>query len=266
MNASPMDSMSKELEPGERRIAWFNCQAGVAGDMAMAALVDAGADTDTVASIIGGLGVDGYALLFERVQRCGVAATWANVVVHHEHDDHEPDSEVDHESHRPVRKILELLDGADLPERVRRRARAVFERLGEVEGAIHGVDPADVELHEVGALDSIVDLQTIRGLEPTGTSSDEPLYRPNLRLHEAVISARSELAGRTIKQAKIRTRFGAAVIAVRRQGQELRGKIGDIELRPGDTLLLEAPKGAAERFADSDNFYLISEREGSFFK
>lgn len=114
----------------------------------------------------------------------------------------------------------------------------------------------------VGALDSIVDLQTIRGLEPTGTSSDEPLYRPNLRLHEAVISARSELAGQSIKQAKIRTRFGAAVIAVRRQGQELRGKIGDIELRPGDTLLLEAPKGAAERFADSDNFYLISEREG----
>ena len=158
MNASSTDSMSTGLEPGEPRIAWFNCQAGVAGDMAMAALVDAGADTDTVASIIGGLGVDGYALLFERVQRCGVAATWANVVVHHEHDDHEPESEVDHESHRPVRKILELLDGADLPERVRRRARAVFERLGEVEGAIHSVDPADVELHEVGAIDSIVDV------------------------------------------------------------------------------------------------------------
>ena len=51
-----------------------------------------------------------------------------------------------------------MLDGADLPERVRQRARAVFVRLGEVEGAIHGVDPDDVELHEVGALDSIVDV------------------------------------------------------------------------------------------------------------
>ncbi|MFG0306596.1 MAG: SLC13 family permease [Phycisphaerales bacterium JB040] len=115
----------------------------------------------------------------------------------------------------------------------------------------------------VGRLDSIVDLQTIRGLEPTGNAHDEPLYRPNLKLHEAVVAQRSELAGRTIKQARIRTRFGAAVIAVRRQGQELKGKIGDITLRAGDILLLEAPKGAAERFADSDNFYLVSEREGS---
>jgi len=137
----------------ERRVAWFNCQAGVAGDMTMAALVDAGADPDTVATTIGGLGVDGYALLFERVQRCGVGATWANVVVHHEHD-----AESAHIPHRPVREILALLDDADLPERVRQRAHAVFSRLGEVEGAIHGVDPADVELHEVGALDSIVDV------------------------------------------------------------------------------------------------------------
>ncbi len=154
--------------PGDRKIAWFNCQAGVAGDMAMAALVDAGADPDVVASTIGGLGVDGYALLFERVQRCGVRATWANVVVHHERvhherdhdddDDHDHDHDHDHERHRPLHEILSLLDAADLPERVRRRARSVFVRLGEVEGAIHGVDPAEVELHEIGALDSIVDV------------------------------------------------------------------------------------------------------------
>jgi uncharacterized protein (TIGR00299 family) protein len=130
--------------------------------MTMAALVDAGADTDLVASMIGGLDVGGYALMFERVQRCGVGGTWANVVV----DDHpgssspglrEPRS-ADHIAHRPLREILALLDGAELPDRVRERARAVFVRLGEIEGAIHGVDPADVELHEVGALDSIVDV------------------------------------------------------------------------------------------------------------
>ncbi len=126
----------------------------------MAALVDAGADPDVVASIIGGLGVDGYALLFERVQRCGVRATWANVVVHSEGDEHQQDDEHDddHDQHRPLHEILSLLDAADLPGRVRRRARSVFEQLGEVEGAIHGVVPGDVELHEVGALDSIVDV------------------------------------------------------------------------------------------------------------
>jgi len=143
------------------RIAWFNCQAGVAGDMTMAALVDAGADRDFIGRAIGGLGVDGYALLFERVQRGGIAATWANVVVDdHDHDpEHHDGAEQDgHSPHRAVREIIELLDAADLPERVRARARAVFVRLGEVEGAIHGVDPEDVELHEVGSLDSIIDV------------------------------------------------------------------------------------------------------------
>jgi hypothetical protein len=151
------------LDRDRRRIVWFNCQAGVAGDMTMAALVDAGADPDVVAQIIGGLGVDGYALLFERVQRCGVGATWANVVVHHDAgdraDDHSGDhADSHHVTHRPARDVLALLDRAELPERVRSRARAVFTLLAEVEGAIHGIDPADVELHEVGSLDSIVDV------------------------------------------------------------------------------------------------------------
>ena len=156
-----------------RRIAWFNCQAGVAGDMTLAALIDAGADADEVGRMLAGLGIDGYAVTFERVQRCGVGATWANVVTHHHHHDldldndhdghhdhalhdHAPDEQ--HVPHRPVREIYALLDGADLPDRVRARARAVFERLAAVEGAIHGIDPSDVELHEVGALDSIIDV------------------------------------------------------------------------------------------------------------
>lgn len=179
--------------PTSGRVAWFNCQAGSAGDMTLAALVDAGADPDVIASTLGGLGVDGYALTFERVQRCGVGATWANVVTHGsfdpdphsvsahsdespisadtnpghgdhdhhdhpQHDHHQHDDRHAHVPHRPVREIFQLLDAADLPDRVRRRSREVFERLAAVEGAIHGVDPADVELHEVGSLDAIVDI------------------------------------------------------------------------------------------------------------
>jgi pyridinium-3,5-bisthiocarboxylic acid mononucleotide nickel chelatase len=57
-----------------------------------------------------------------------------------------------------VREIFELLDAAELPARVRERSRAVFERLAAVEGAIHGIDAGDVELHEVGSLDAIIDV------------------------------------------------------------------------------------------------------------
>jgi uncharacterized protein (TIGR00299 family) protein len=169
---------------GKRTVAWFNCQAGVAGDMTMAALVDAGADPDVVASIVGGLGVDGYALMFENVQRCGVRATWANVVVHHDHDH----TGVADDHHRPLSDILALLDGADLPERVRQRARAVFVRLGEVEGAIHGIDPVEVELHEIGALDSIVDVVGVcAALESLGV--DEVRCSPIAVGHGSVRSA-----------------------------------------------------------------------------
>ena len=115
--------------------------------MLLGAFVDAGADRDAIAGALGGLRVDGYALTFERVQRGGIAATWANVVV----DQH------GHE-HRPVRAINALLDAADLPDAVRDMAHRVFAVLAEAEGAVHGIDAADVELHEVGALDAIVDV------------------------------------------------------------------------------------------------------------
>jgi pyridinium-3,5-bisthiocarboxylic acid mononucleotide nickel chelatase len=70
----------------QSRVAWFQCGAGVAGDMTLAALVDAGADTDLIAAAIAGLGIDHYALHFERVQRCGVGATWTNLVIHHDRE------------------------------------------------------------------------------------------------------------------------------------------------------------------------------------
>ena len=128
--------------------AYVNCSAGVAGDMLLGALVDAGADREAVASALSGLGVDGYALSFERVQRGGIAATWANVVTD-QHGSH---------PHRPVRAVLDLLAAGDLDDAVRSSAERVFIALAEAEGAVHGIDPADVELHEVGALDAIVDV------------------------------------------------------------------------------------------------------------
>jgi uncharacterized protein (TIGR00299 family) protein len=133
------------------RTVWFNCCAGVAGDMLLASLVDAGADVDAIASSLAALRIDGFAVEFERVQRCGVGATLANVSVHDGHA-------TDRHAHRPAREVLALIGAADLPVRVRERAYAVYRALAEVEGAIHGVDAEAVELHEVGALDSIIDV------------------------------------------------------------------------------------------------------------
>lgn len=131
------------------RLAWFNCSAGVAGDMVLASLVDAGADPLRIAEIMSGLALHDYALTFEATQRAGVSSTRA-IVVEHGHDDSH--------HHRSWRDIRAMLEESDLPARVRSRSLAVFEVLADVEGKIHGVAAEEVEFHEVGAVDSIVDV------------------------------------------------------------------------------------------------------------
>ena len=147
------------------RTVWFNCCAGVAGDMLLASLIDAGADRLAVMDAWAALGLDGFAATWEPVQRCGVASLWTNIAIDHgdghRHTPHEHPHDHPHEhphTHRPAREVLELIDGAALPAEVASNALAVYGRLAEVEGEIHGTDPAAVELHEVGAIDSILDV------------------------------------------------------------------------------------------------------------
>lgn len=111
----------------------------------------------------------------------------------------------------------------------------------------------------VGALESVVDLQKIRGLEPVAEGEAPTGVRQLNRLVEVVVSRASPLVGRSIREGAFRTTYNAVVIAVHRHGHQLRGKIGDIVLRPGDTLLVEASSGWADTVKDSDAFHLVSE-------
>ena len=83
------------------------------------------------------------------------------------------------------------------------------------------------------------------------------------KLIEAVVSGASPLLGQSIREAGFRARYGAVVIGVHRNGQRIGGRLGDIRLRQGDTLLLEAPSDFAEAFKDSNDFHLVSELPGS---
>lgn len=139
------------------RIAWFHCFSGIAGDMALGSLLDAGADLDEVRGLLGRLPVDGWALEAEPVLRCGIAAT--KVHVHAEEG-----SVVRTASH-----IAGLVQEAKLPERVTTRALATFGALAEAEGQLHRRPPEQVHFHEVGGLDAIVDVVgTCAALEVLG--------------------------------------------------------------------------------------------------
>jgi di/tricarboxylate transporter len=113
----------------------------------------------------------------------------------------------------------------------------------------------------VGLIESVSDLQRTKGLVPVDDSG-VPRAREQNRLIEVVISPASPLVGQSIRDGGFRTRYGAVVVAVRRHGERLVGKLGDIVLQPGDTLLLEAPPGFARAHRDSEAFYLVSEHEG----
>jgi pyridinium-3,5-bisthiocarboxylic acid mononucleotide nickel chelatase len=213
------DTSSAEMP---RRVAWFQCGAGVAGDMTLAALVDAGADPDQIAAAIAGLGVSDYALFFERVQRCGVRSTWTNLVIHahdehgddHEHDDHEHGQTHEHgHDHRPASAVLELIAAADLTPRIRERALAAYRLLAEVEGEIHGIAWEDVELHEVGALDSIIDVVGVcAALESLGI--DEVHCSPIAVGHGTVRTAHGQLPNPVPAVSHLLARAGAPSVGL----------------------------------------------------
>ncbi len=171
------------------RTVWFNCCSGVAGDMLLASLIDAGADRLAVIDAWGALGIDGFAATWERVQRCGVSSLWTNVAIDdHTHDD----QELQHHNHRRATDVIALIQSSDLPARVRDDAVNVYRTLAEVEGAIHGVDADDVELHEIGALDSILDVVGVcAALDSLGIA--RVTYSPIAVGHGTVMTAHGQL-------------------------------------------------------------------------
>jgi di/tricarboxylate transporter len=116
----------------------------------------------------------------------------------------------------------------------------------------------------VGVVDSVVELQKIRGLRPA-TNQVFQLDGPRSErvLLEAVVSNTCPLVGGTIRAGRFRSTYDAVVIAVARNGERLQMKIGDIVLEPGDTLLLEASPSFLERQRSNRDFYLVSEVSGS---
>ena len=140
-------------------------------------------------------------------------------------------------------------------------------RVDRDDEAINAVPPhfrirAGDVLVFVGRLESVVDLQQIRGLKPVADGEeDEPDHTRGQQLVEAVVSSGSPLVGTSVREAGIRTRYGAVVIAVHRLGHTLRGKLGNIVLKQGDTLLMETTPGFIDRYAHSAEFHLVNQLE-----
>jgi di/tricarboxylate transporter len=143
---------------------------------------------------------------------------------------------------------------------------AEIDRDGQVIPAVgpHERLHANDRLVFVGIVESVVDLQKFRGLTPaTDQVSKLAVPRTHRCLIEAVVSNACPLVGTTIRAGRFRTVYNAAVIALARHGERVEKKLGDIELQPGDTLLLEAHADFAVQHRNSRDFFLVSRVEDS---
>ena len=129
------------------RVVYFDCASGASGDMLLGAVVDLGLPVEELRAELARLPLSGYTLETSRVSRSGLAATKLDVVTG------APETK-----HRHLRHIVEILDGSTLAADVKQKATSLFQRLAEAEAAVHGTSPEKVHFHEVGAVDSIVDI------------------------------------------------------------------------------------------------------------
>jgi uncharacterized protein (TIGR00299 family) protein len=128
------------------RSAYFDCFSGISGDMVLGALVDTGADLHAIEAELRRLGLEGWKISASKVQRRAIFATHVKVETEEQHH------------HRGLSIILKRIDGANLAPRAAERARKIFTRLAEAEAHVHRVPIEQVHFHEVGAVDSIIDI------------------------------------------------------------------------------------------------------------
>ncbi|MBN2098847.1 MAG: nickel pincer cofactor biosynthesis protein LarC [Dehalococcoidia bacterium] len=139
------------------RIAYLDCFSGISGNMVLGALVDLGLDLEKARAELGKLPLSGYGIEVSKVTKRGIRATYLDVVTAH------PDTP------RMLKDIISLIDRSRLDEGLKRHGREVFVRLAEAEARVHDLDMEAVHLHEVGAIDTLVDVfGTLIGMKVLG--------------------------------------------------------------------------------------------------
>ena len=165
---------------------YLECESGISGDMAVAALLDLGADQQVLKKALASLPVQGFDIRISRVKKSGLDACDFDVVLDKEHENHDHDMEYLHghdahnhdthnhdaagahsmhthhaHEHRSFADILQIIESSSLTERAKKTSADIFSVLADAEAKAHGVPKDQVYFHEVGAVDSIVDILSV---------------------------------------------------------------------------------------------------------
>lgn len=163
---------------------YFECFSGISGDMTVAALLDLGADEKVLMEALDSLNVDGYDIKIGRTQKCGIDACDFDVILrqdeHHGHHDH------DHNHchvHRNIYDIYKIIDESQISDRAKDISKKTFDIVAKAESKAHGIDIEKVHFHEVGAIDSIIDIVAVA------------VCIDNLNIEEVIVSKLYEGSG-----------------------------------------------------------------------
>jgi uncharacterized protein (TIGR00299 family) protein len=145
------------------KILYYDCFAGISGDMNLGAMIDLGVEVDYLKKELGKLPVHGYELKVERDIRKGISGTRVQVIIddHHQHmhnHDHHHDKVKDHHHHNSYLEIKQMITASNLDNKVKDLSLAIFAKVADAEASIHNKPIDDVHFHEVGAIDSIIDI------------------------------------------------------------------------------------------------------------
>ncbi len=140
------------------RVLYYDCFSGISGDMHLGAMIDLGVDPKTLTDQLGLLDLSGYELKISRDQRKGITGTKVDVVLETKPHDHDHGHHHGHHHHRNLEDISRIINESDLSQAVKDRSIKMFHKLAEAEGKIHNQPIQKVHFHEVGAVDSIVDI------------------------------------------------------------------------------------------------------------
>ena len=155
------------------RIAYVDCICGISGDMTLAALIDLGVPPEAIERPLRGLPLEGWDLVVERTTKQGIAATRVKVRSgSHPHHGGRPPAAGQPVHERRFSEIAELIAGSVLPDTVKERSIGIFRRVAEAEARIHDTTPEEVHFHELGGIDSIVDIVgAVIGFEGLGVEA-----------------------------------------------------------------------------------------------
>lgn len=156
---------------------YLECYSGISGDMTVAALLDLGADEEILRESLNSLGISGYKIKIGRANKCGIDACDFDVILddthHHHHQDHShgdhdhshkhshDHNKHHHHEHRNINDIYKIIDESKITKAAKEIAKKIFDLIAQAEAKAHAVDYDKVHFHEVGAIDSIIDIVAV---------------------------------------------------------------------------------------------------------